>query len=146
MQRSLKLLFSATGAAIVSYLHMMSAPIVILLVVMLLDYASGMAKAWLNVELSSKIGRRGIIKKLSCMMIVIAAACVDWLLASGLTMVGISMQRNYYFGVMVTIWLIVNELISVLENLSEIGVPLPGFLTKIVKHLKTSIEDMDKEE
>lgn len=146
MQRSLKLLLSATGAAIVSYLHMMSAPIAILLVVMLLDYASGMAKAWLNAELSSKIGRRGIIKKLSYMMIVIAAACVDWLIASGLTMVGISVQRNYYFGILVTIWLIVNELISVLENLAQVGVPLPGFLTKIVKHLKTSIEDMDKEE
>lgn len=144
MQRSLKLLLSATGAAIVSYLHMMSAPIAILLVVMLLDYASGMAKAWLNAELSSKTGRRGIIKKLSYMMIVIAAACVDWLIASGLVSVGINVQRSYYFGVMVAIWLIVNELISVLENLSEIGVPLPGFLTKIVKRLKNSIDDKEE--
>lgn len=42
---------------------------------------------------------------------------------------------------LVTIWLIINELISILENLGSIGVPLPKFLLTIIKKLKTTTEN-----
>ena len=45
------------------------------------------------------------------------------------------------FGLIVTVWLIINELISILENLSKMDVPIPAFLTKIIKKLKTTVED-----
>ena len=54
-----------------------------------------------------------------------------------------------YIGLIVTIWLIVNELISILENLAVIGVPLPKWLTKIIGKLKISIDktvDTESEE
>ena len=41
---------------------------------------------------------------------------------------------------MVAIWLIINELISILENLSKMGVPMPNFLMKVVKKLKIIVE------
>ena len=46
-----------------------------------------------------------------------------------------------FFGLPVTIWLGINELISILENLGSIGVPLPKFLLKIIKKLKTTTEN-----
>ena len=45
-----------------------------------------------------------------------------------------------FFGVLVTIWLIINELISILENLEALHVPMPRFLKNIVKHLKSAVE------
>ena len=39
---------------------------------------------------------------------------------------------SYCFGLIVAVWLIINELISILENLSELGTPIPPFLVKIV--------------
>jgi phage-related holin len=41
---------------------------------------------------------------------------------------------------LVTIWLIINEMISILENLSKIGVPIPEFLKKIIGRLKNTVE------
>lgn len=107
-----------------------------------------MIKAWINADLSSRIGVKGIVKKVCYLLVVIAAAVVDWLLASGLQKIGIDIKINYLFGVIVAIWLIINELISILENLAIIGVPLPSFLTAIVHKLKVAVEsnaDKDKE-
>ena len=38
------------------------------------------------------------------------------------------------------IWLICNEIISILENINDIGVTLPPFLDPIVKNLKSQVE------
>ena len=40
----------------------------------------------------------------------------------------------------VTIWLLLNECISILENISEIGVPLPPFLVSLIQKLKKTTE------
>ena len=71
---------------------------------------------------------------------------VDYLITSALINVGISLQVNYCFGMIVTIWLIINELISILENLKRLGIPLPDFLVKIVSRLKNNVEDKTKED
>ncbi len=69
------------------------------------------------------------------------AGVTDWLISEGLSSVGIDIGFSYYFGVIVTIWLIINECISILENLSVLGVPLPSFLVKIVHRLKITVEE-----
>jgi phage-related holin len=69
------------------------------------------------------------------------AAVMDWVLYSGIRGVGIGIEMSYYLGLIVTIWLIINECISVLENLGEIGVPLPPFLMRAINKLKKHLED-----
>ena len=110
-------LLSAVIGGLTAYFSVMAVPLAVLLLVMCLDYISGMTKAWITSELSSKIGIIGIVKKLCYMLVVVSAACVDWLVISGLRLIGIEYEHSYYFGVVVTIWLIINELISILENL-----------------------------
>ena len=123
-----------------AYMRLMFVPLVVLIGVMIVDYMSGMLKAWGNDELSSKVGLRGIVKKLCYLMLVCVAGVVDWLIYSGLRQVGISLNFGFCFGLIVTIWLIINELISILENLEALKVPMPGFLSKIIKHLQTAVE------
>ena len=123
-----------------AYMRLMFVPLVVLLGVMVVDYMSGMLKAWGNDELSSKVGLRGIVKKLCYLMLVCVAGVVDWLIYSGLRQVGIMLNFGFCFGLIVTIWLIINELISILENLEALHVPMPGFLSKIIKHLQTAVE------
>ncbi|NLK39237.1 MAG: phage holin family protein [Clostridiales bacterium] len=53
---------------------------------------------------------------------------------------------TFAFGMLVCVWLIINEILSVLENLSAIGVPMPAFLTKITGGLKVTIENAAKAE
>lgn len=48
----------------------------------------------------------------------------------------------------VAVWLVVNEIISILENMIDIGVDMPPFLLPIVKYIKKKTEEtaMVKEE
>ena len=49
----------------------------------------------------------------------------------------------------VAIWIICNELISILENMVDIGIDLPAFLLPLVRKLKTTVDKMggaDQEE
>lgn len=141
-----KIIFASIIGGLAAYFKVMAIPIFMLIIVMVIDYISGMVKAWITAQLSSKIGLRGIIKKLCYLLVVCVAAVVDWLITSGLKNVGIQVTATYYIGVIVTIWLIINELISILENLSAIGIPLPGFLAKLVKKLKNQVEKQNETE
>lgn len=141
MEKEIKALVSAALAGLVVYVKVILIPLSLLIITMLIDYISGMSRAYINGEWSSRVGFKGIVKKLGYIGVVIVAAVMDWVIYSGLKGVGISIGMSYYLGLIVTIWLLINECISILENLGSIGVPLPGFLIKGIKKLQKGIED-----
>ena len=60
------ILHTVTATALgtfVAYLSNLAVPTVVLIVVMLVDYGTGMLNAWLKNELNSRIGILGILKK-----------------------------------------------------------------------------------
>lgn len=136
----IQVLFATAVGAVTAYFNVLIVPIAVLMAVMLIDYITGLTEAFVNKEISSRTGVIGIIKKVGYFAVVAVAMVVDYLITSALMQCGINLQINYCFGMIATIWLIINELISILENLAEIGVPLPQFLTAIVKKLKISVE------
>lgn len=48
---------------------------------------------------------------------------------------------NLLVACIVAIWIICNEIISILENIKDMGVAIPGFLLPIVEHVKSQVED-----
>ena len=139
--KTIQAAFTAALTMLTYYLGMVAVPIVVLMIAMIIDYVTGMVSAWHKAELSSKKGIFGIVKKISYLGLVCVGMGVDWLIYSGLHSVGVDLGYTIFFGVLVTIWLIINELISILENLGTIGVPLPKFLLTVVKKLKTTAEN-----
>jgi len=126
-----KVFLAAISAAVWSYTQQIFAPVMILIVVMAIDYISGVAAAWVNHELSSKTGLIGIVKKLSYLALVVVGCSIDYLvslLGSQLTGAEISIQA---IGLVVVCWLIINELISILENVARQGGPVPPFLASV---------------
>ena len=75
-----KLTVSAFFAALVTYLDALIVPIIILITVVICDYISGLGKAYIVGDLSSRTGIKGIIKKLCYFMAVAVAMGVDWLI------------------------------------------------------------------
>lgn len=132
---------AAAIGALVAYGVQLFIPCIVLVVVMLLDYITGMVKAWEAGELSSKIGIKGILKKLGYLVIVSVACVVDWCVRYGVESAGMDWKFEFLFASIVLLWLVINELISILENVSAIGVPVPSFLTAIINKLKTSTEN-----
>ena len=138
-------LFSAALGAIMAYLNILLVPFIVLLAVMITDYFTGMAEAYVNHSLNSRIGVVGILKKIGYIVAVAVGVVADYLITNALVKIGIEIHTIGYIGLVVTIWFIINELISILENLSEIGTPLPKFLVSIVKRLKITVEDKTAE-
>jgi len=135
-----KILLAAFMASVCSYFKEIFAPVMILILVMMVDYVTGVAAAWMNHELSSKTGLIGIFKKLSYLALVVVGCSIDYLinlLGAQLTGAEISIKA---IGLVVTCWLIINELISILENVARQGGPVPPFLANILLHLRETAE------
>ena len=139
---------ATVSAALAAYFNVLAIPIFVLIGVMILDYMTGMVKAYTKAEMSSRIGVVGILKKLCYMAMVAVGAVLDYLLQGALVQAGVDLHIEMFFGLLVAIWLIINELISILENLAAIGVPGFPALGKLVQHLKNTVEDVidDKKE
>lgn len=139
--KEMQMFISAAFAGLMYYLGIIAVPIMVLIVAMVVDYITGMSAAWYNSELSSKKGIKGIVKKVSYLALVVVAMIIDWLISCGLQQINIDMTYSVFFAVLVAVWLIINELISILENLSRTGVPIPTFLNKIINKLKSTVEE-----
>lgn len=96
-----------------------------LLVAIVLDYVSGVIKAYVTKQLSSQTGFKGIVKKVAVLMIVMLAVLVDRV--TGETG-AIRTLVIYYF--------VANEGLSIIENFGQAGVPIPQSIKKALKALK----------
>ena len=66
---------------------------------------------------------------------------LDWLVRYGADQMGLDWRLDFLIASIVVIWLVINELISILENVAALGAPVPGFLQSLIKRLKVSVED-----
>lgn len=145
MKEFIQAIFAGVLGALAAYFNVLLIPIFMLVAVMLIDYVTGMAAASYTKQLNSRIGVMGIVKKAGYIALVAVGMVVDYLITSALVQIGVNIQINYCFGMIITIWLIINELISILENLGELNIPLPKFLVDMIKSLKSKVEDKAEE-
>lgn len=146
-EMGIKMIMTGALMGLSAYLGELLIPLAILLVVVCIDYITGMVGAWINQELSSKKGIKGIVKKLSYFLVVAVGMVVDWLIYSGLGKAGVEIDGGIsVIALLVTTWIIVNELISILENVDKIGIPIPSFLSRIISKLKSSVDNKMNEQ
>ena len=96
-----------------------------LIIVIIIDYLTGIASAIYNKELSSKIGFKGILKKFSYLLVVALSVVIDKLLGqSGL----IRTLVIYFF--------VANDGLSIVENMAEMNIKLPKKLIDALEQIK----------
>ena len=88
-----------------------------LLTVIILDYLTGLCRAILKKKLNSSVGLKGIFKKF-CYFVIVAVAVI----LGNILDVGNSIRNLTIYS------LIFNELISILENCSQLGIKLPDII------------------
>lgn len=101
-----------------------------LIVVITLDYITGVMQAYYNSKLDSKIGMKGIIKKFSYLLVVCLSVKVDSLLGQ----TGVIKNLVIYF-------FVANDGLSVLENVGKMNVPIPKKLKDALIQLSEEKED-----
>lgn len=115
--------------------------LLVLIISMIADYITGLVRAGMQGKISSSQGLRGIVKKLLYMVAAGVGVGVDWLLIYLTSSLGISLPVQTFFGALVCVWLILNEWVSMLENVSDY-VKLPAFLTKVLQKAKSTVEEV----
>ncbi len=137
-----KLIIATIAADAVIHLQAMAIPVIVLIFFMVLDYITGITVAWIDKTLSSRIGIIGIVKKVFYLVTIAVGTGADFIITKGLCEVGVTCDSTCAVSMIVTIWLIINELISILENVARVNKEaMPPFIRKLLERLKNAVEE-----
>lgn len=95
-----------------------------LIIFMSVDYITGVCAAAVNKQLSSRIGARGLSKKFGILCIVSVATLIEKYIIDSVAIRDV-----------VILYYISNEGISILENITKLGVPVPKKLKDALSHI-----------
>ena len=96
-----------------------------LIIVIVIDYLTGIASAIYNKELSSKTGFKGIIKKFCYLLVIALSVVIDNLTGQS----GIIRSLVIYF-------FVANDGLSIIENMAEMEIKLPNKLMDSLEQIK----------
>ncbi|MBE6878795.1 MAG: phage holin family protein [Ruminococcaceae bacterium] len=139
---NIKLAFVALFTMIGNWLGILRIPFLVLVLVNVLDYVTGiMAAARRGEKISSSVGFWGIAKKVCMWLLVLVGWVVDFILQTMAQTIHLEIQFTSIVAFVVIFWIMANELISILENIHDVGVDYPEPLMKILEYVKEKTED-----
>lgn len=148
-----EIIVTAVLSMLMARAGILAVPVLLLVGCNIIDYLTGLCAAKYRTEsVSSYKGIRGIIKKVCMWLLIVVGVVIDLMLNYAADYIGIDITMPFIVSVVVAVWLLVNEIISILENIMDIGVAIPPFLLPLVKNIKRQVEDKaapvqeDKEE
>lgn len=138
----MKVTVTAVISALMSWLGILAVPVFLLVGCNIVDYGTGLCAAKYREEpISSYKGMRGIAKKIGMWLLVLVGAWIDMLINYAIHTAGVNLTIPFIVATVVAVWLVVNEIISILENMKDIGVPIPPFLLPLMKNIKAKVEE-----
>lgn len=146
----LKTRFIIITTVVFNWLGILAVPVTMLLGLNIADYITGLIAAKYRDTTSERPVKsyksiRGIIKKVFMYLLIWVGWIVDTMLSSTLAQIRFEFQWPPVFAIVITCWLIFNEIISLLENIDDVGTPIPPFLMPIMKMIRKQIT-LDREE
>jgi len=125
----------------------------LLLVLMVIDYVSGMAASAVEAidhpddrryGWSSKKGAKGIAKKVAYLCVIAVSMVIDYIVIRTSGVLGVALP-NTMLSLLVSVWYLLNEALSIIENAGRIGAPVPNWLMKYIAALKDKIDNHEEE-
>nr|DAW12761.1 MAG TPA: holin [Caudoviricetes sp.] len=99
-----------------------------LLIMMALDYITGVAKGFKNKKANSSRAYKGLKKKLIVLMVIVAATQMDMILQ------GVGIRT------LVLMFYVATEFLSILENAAILGIPIPEKLKLALEQCRDNQE------
>lgn len=133
----------AVISALMGWLGILAVPVFLLLACNIMDYITGLcaSKPRNDGGISSYKSIKGIAKKIFQYMLIALGVIMDVLINYAMECAGIEITIPFIVGTVVAVWLITNEIISILENMIDIGVAMPPFLLPLVKYIRQQTEN-----
>lgn len=128
---AMKMAWTALGGALGAVLGGLDGFIMTLTIFVGVDYVTGVLVAITRHKLSSEIGFKGIAKKIAIFCLIAVASLID----ANIIKEGNVIRMSVIF------FYISNEGISILENVSSLGLPVPNKLKAVLEQLKEEEEE-----
>lgn len=142
MERILKVSASLLSGLVASFWGIYGPVMVCVFVIIIMDVITGILKAKaLGIPLSSKKGARGFWKKMALITALAFGMFLDVFIPIMLGIVTINLPFTLPIGTIVGCYIVVNESISVFENIYSINpVALPSWIKKLLDGSKEQID------
>lgn len=138
IQRLIAVFFGWLSAA----LGILYVPVLLMVVCNVIDYVTGLLAAPNRGQgIDSYKGIRGITKKVTMWLLVVVGVIIDQLLQYAAATIGYKLPFDFLVACIVAIWIVCNEIISILENMIDIGIDMPVFLLPLIKNLQKTIDN-----
>lgn len=138
----IKAMVIAVLSALMGWLGILAVPVFLMVGCNVVDYITGIWAARYRTEnVNSYKGIKGIIKKVCMWLLVMIGAWIDILVNYAIECAGVDFALPFVVATIVAVWLVVNEMISILENMIDIGVRMPPFLMPVVKYISNQVEE-----
>lgn len=125
----------------------------ILIVLFVFDFITGTIASTIEKQnkipdsgLESKKGALGILKKVSYAAACGLGLCLDLFVYATTDFFNIHLPINTFFGTVVCAWFVLNEMLSILENIERSGADYPEWLSGVIKVLKNRVDDAVEDE
>ena len=125
MKHTISIVASGLATGIIYILGGWDIALQMLLLAIGLDYITGICRAIHDKRLNSKLGLKGILKKIGYLILVALAVIIDRITGGG----GAIRTLVIYF-------FVANEGLSIIENWGSMGLPLPQKLIDTLEQLK----------
>ena len=77
---------------------------------------------------------------------IMAAMILDYIIAVTAGKLGFDMPTTAVFGLLVVIWYLLNEMLSIIENAGRMGADIPSWLCNYIAVLKNKIDAENSDE
>lgn len=137
----IKITLTTVFSLLSSLLGALAIPVGLMVAANIIDYITGLiAHKSRNEDINSYKSMRGIFKKVCMWLLVVVGAIIDQLLLYTSEMLGITLPFTFLVACVVAVWIVCNEIISILENIQDAGVNIPVFLEPLVKNIRSQTE------
>lgn len=138
----LKVIITTIASVLSSLLGVLYVPVLLMVCCNVIDYITGLMAAAHRADgkISSYKSIRGITKKIAMWILVVVGAIIDCLIKYAADTLGYQLPFAFLIACVVAVWIVCNELISIIENLIDIGISIPTFLLPLVKNIKSYTE------
>lgn len=147
--RTIQAALAVAGAFLSAKLGILYPVLCVLGIMMALDYITGMAASKVeamdhpndkNYGWNSKKGAKGIVKKVAYLCIIAVGMVVDFVIVGVAEQIGFEVPVKALFGLLVAVWYLLNELLSITENAGRMGANVPEWLSKYISVLRDKID------
>ncbi|MCQ2543618.1 MAG: phage holin family protein [Lachnospiraceae bacterium] len=139
----IKLTVATFGGIMATFWKTYGAIILLVAIAIVFDVITGLIKAGSKGEITPKSARVGFWKKCAEIFALGFGMYIDYAIPTLTQVVGIDLHFRSPFALIIGVYIIVNETISILSNITSVNSNLiPKWVSKLFKQAKKNIDEM----